>query len=252
MESADVKSMAREFVDSLSFIPEQKLQQHLKVADLLGFSEVWVSNSINTPKTRNSQSPSSSLIRIYKRLDIGLKNEPKDVMLSILRKQRRNTPIIAITCFTPELTAWAAQDNRVDILKFPVFQTGKLMTRSIAKLMIKFHKHLEIPLSQLYSLPPYQQIPAFRQIRSALEIAVRKKVPIIISSGSNRADQMRTPRELASLGQILLSSSMIPLDALSSIPQRLINQNLLKITPDYISPGVERIPFISQSDEEEE
>ncbi|MHA2223615.1 MAG: RNase P subunit p30 family protein [Candidatus Hodarchaeales archaeon] len=241
--------MTREFIDSLSFIPESQLQQHLKVANLLGFSEVWISNSTNNVISKNSQSPYSPLIRMYKRLDIGLKNETKEQLLSILRKQRRNTPIIAITCLTPELTAWAAQDNRVDILKFPVFQTGKLMTRSIAKLMIKFHKHLEIPLSHLYSLPSYQQIPAFRQIRSALEIAVRKKVPIIFTSGSNSADQMRTPRELASLGQVLLSSSMIPLDTLSSIPHQLINQNLGKITSDYISPGVERIPFPPMEEE---
>ena len=66
------------------------------------------------------------------------------------------------------------------------------MSRSIAKLMAKFQKHLEIQLAELYSLPERQQIPALRQIRSALEIAIRKNIPILFNSGSRRLDPVPT------------------------------------------------------------
>ncbi|UCE13128.1 MAG: hypothetical protein JSV04_13180 [Candidatus Heimdallarchaeota archaeon] len=240
--------MTRHFIDSLSSRSESQLSTCLDIAYHLGFSEIWISNPSKIGKNVSKQF--SSRLRIYERLDIGSTKESKAEIISILRQRRRKIPIIAITCLTPELTAWAAQDNRVDILKFPVFQTGKLMTRSIAKLMVKFDKHLEIPLAHLYSLAEHQQISVIRQIRAALENAIRKKVPILFTSGSSRADQMRSPRELASLGQMLLSESILPLDSLSIIPQRLLQQNLIKITPNYLAPGVFKVPLPSQQEEE--
>jgi RNase P/RNase MRP subunit p30 len=235
--------MPRNFVDSCDPIFESQLRTFLQVANQLGFTEIWISNPTKEERKLLSQSSFINLIRLYERLDIGINNESKAQMISILRQQRREIPIIAVTCLTPELAAWAAQDNRVDIIKFPVFQLGKLMSRSIAKLMVKFNKHLEIQLAELYSLPERQQIPALRHIRSALEIATRKNVPILFSSGSKKPDQMRSPRELVSLAQMFLMNSTSSLDSLSTIPQRLIQRNLLKISPDYIAPGVFKISF---------
>lgn len=247
-KALEVKKMPRNFVDSLSPRHSQ-LPACLHTANQLGFVEIWISNPIKEERQLITQSSFSSLIRMYERLDIGFNNESKAQMVSILRQRRRKIPIIAVTCLTPELTAWAAQDNRVDILKFPAFKIGKLMSRSIAKLMIRFRKHLEIPLSQLYSLPERQQIPALRQIRSALKIATHKNVPVLFTSSSSEPDQMRSPRELASLGQVLLSSSALSLDSLSTIPLQLLQKNLLKISPNYVTPGVFKVPFPPQSSE---
>lgn len=233
--------MPRNFVDSLNPNRESQLSTFLHMAIHLGFTEIWISNPTNEEKKEGTQSSFTSHIKIYERLDIGLNNESKAQMTSMLSYRRREIPIISVTCITPDITAWAAQDNRVDILKFPIFQIGKLMSRSIAKLMVKFQKCLEIQLCELYSLPERQQIPALRQIRSAVEIAIRKKVPILFSSGSTRPDQLRSPRELASLGQMLLKNSIASLDSLSVIPQQLLERNLLKINPDYIAPGVFKI-----------
>jgi len=245
--------MPRNFVDSLNPNRESQLSTFLHMAIHLGFTEIWISNPTNEEKKQATQSSFTSQIKIHERFDIGLKNESKAQMTSMLSYKRREIPIISVTCLTPEITAWAAQDNRVDILKFPIFQTGKLMSRSIAKLMIKFQKCLEIQLCELYSLPERQQIPALRQIRSAVEIGIRKKVPILFSSGSTRPDQLRSPWELASLGQMLLKNSISSLDSLSVIPQQLLERNLLKISPDYIAPGVFKISSsLNNIDEEEE
>jgi RNase P/RNase MRP subunit p30 len=238
-------------VDSIILSQESQLSTFIHLAIQLGFSEIWISNPTKEEKKQMIQS-SFSLIGMYERLDIGLNNESKTQMTSLLSHKRREVPIIAVTCLNPDLTAWAAQDNRVDILRFPIFQTGKLMTRSIAKLMVKFEKCFEIQLCELYSLPERQQIPALRQIRSAIEIAIRKKVPILFSSGSTLPHQMRSPRELASLGQMLVNNSMLSLNSLSTIPQQLIRKNLIKISPDYIAPGIFKIPSSLKSFNEEE
>ncbi len=233
--------MSREFIDSIRPNSELQLSTYLQIANQLGFSEIWVSN----PKERRiySQDPLSSLVNVYPRLDIGLNHETKRDLITILKQQRRNYPIIAVTCFKPEIAAWAAQDNRVDMLNFPIFKTAQLMTRSVAKLMIKFDKHFEIALSDLYTLPTRQQISALRHIQSALEIASQKKVPIIFDSGSRTPNQMRSPRELAALGQLVSMTPTLSLDQLSILPKNLIKRNLLKISPSYIAPGVFKIPY---------
>jgi RNase P/RNase MRP subunit p30 len=245
--------MTRNFVDSLHPKSESQLSVCLDLVCYLGFSSVWVSNLTKETKELVIQSYPPEIIKIYERLDIGANQESKRDMISLLRRKRRFFPIIAITCLNPELAAWAAQDNRVDILKFPLLQIGKLMTRSIAKLMVKFQKHLEIPLAELYSLPERWQIPAIRGIRSALDIAAQKAVLIIFNSGSISPDQIHSPRELASLGQILLSNSTLPLDSISSIPNQLLEQNLTKISSNYIVPGVVRVSksLVFQENEEE-
>ena len=233
--------MPRNFVDSLNPNRESQLLTFLHMAIHLGFTDLWISNPTKEEKKQGTQFSLASHLNIHERLDIGSNNESKVQMTSLLSHKRREIPIVSITCLNPDITAWAAQDNRVDILKFPIFQTGKLMSRSIAKLMVKFQKCLEIQLCELYSLPERQQIPAIRQIRSAIEIAIRKKVPILISSGSMRPDQLRSPRELVSLGQIFLKNPISSLDALSSIPQQILERNLRKIDPNYITPGVFKI-----------
>jgi RNase P/RNase MRP subunit p30 len=244
--------MPREFVDSIRPNSELHLSAYLHIANQLGFSEIWISNPSAEEKQIYSQDPFPSLVRVYPRLEIGLKHETKRDLTTILQQQRRNYPIISVTCFKPEVAAWAAQDNRVDILSFPIFQTAQLMTRSVAKLMIKFNKHFELALSELYTLPTRLQISALRHIQSALEIASQKKVPIIFNSGSRMPNQMRTPRDLAALGQLISFTLALSLDQLSLIPRNLIKRNLLKISPNYITPGVFKIPFGSNTRPEEE
>lgn len=244
--------MSREFVDSIRPNSELHLSAYLYIANQLGFSEIWVSNPTEKENKTYYQDPFPSLVRVFPRLDIGLNQETKKDLITILQQKRRNYPIIAVTCFKPEIAAWAAQDNRVDILNFPIFQAAQLMTRSVAKLMVKFGKHLEIALSDIYTLPTRHQISALRHTQSALEIASQKKVPIIFNSGSKTPSHMRSPRELAALGQLISLTPTLTLDQLSLFPRNLIKRNLLKISPNYIAPGVFKVPFGPKEQLEEE
>ncbi|MCK4849069.1 MAG: hypothetical protein KAT16_08600, partial [Candidatus Heimdallarchaeota archaeon] len=173
-------------------------------------------------------------------------------IIPILRKQRRETALIAIKCYDPELTGWAAQDNRIDILSFPINQIGKLFTNSVAKLMIKFEKHLELSLANLYLSPERLQIQIIRQIKQAMDIAKKKNVPIIVNSGSASVNQLRSPWELISLFQTLTSSEDYQIDSLSKIPFKLVSKNNVKISSDYIAPGIFKVTENSKQIFEEE
>ncbi|PWI48452.1 hypothetical protein CEE45_06885 [Candidatus Heimdallarchaeota archaeon B3_Heim] len=240
----------RKFVDYITPDTNSNLHAILEVSNLLGFSQIWLGREWNTkPVDLNTLSSTHSL-DLINRLDIDSSKIPKEKIVQILRRERRNFPIISVKCFDAEIAGWAAQDNRIDILSFPPHQIGKLFTRSIAKLMIKFVKYLEISLSELYLSPERVQIPTFRHIQQALEIAQLKSVPVIINSGASIQSSLRPPWELASLSQILLSTKETPLESISTIPTQLLSRNQVKISNDYIAPGIFKEPEIYTQEEE--
>ena len=118
--------------------------------------------------------------------------------------------------------------------------------------MLKFDKHLEISLANLYWSPEKLQIQAARQIKQAMIMAKKKKVPTIINSGSTSVQQIRSPWELISLAQTLISSKESQIDCLSKIPYKLVSKNKVKISSDYIAPGVFKITANSKQILEEE
>ncbi|MHA2238929.1 MAG: RNase P subunit p30 family protein [Candidatus Hodarchaeales archaeon] len=205
--------MPRKYVDYI--IPEDSssIAEMLEVGALLGFSQFWVDyKSVNQD---NQLDHLSNRIEIVSRLDIDQQDVTKNKIIPILRQQRRRIPIIAIKCYDSEISSWAAQDNRIDILNFPLQSIGRLFTRSVAKLMIKFKKNLEISLVDLYNIPERQQIPTLRHLQQALKIAVKKQVPIIFNSGSKTKFDLKAPLDLAALAEYLLFSQTNTIDTIA-------------------------------------
>jgi len=231
--------MPRRFVDYIASDMVSDLRVMVETNLLFGYSQVWIGSHHFPHNVDVSKLMEEYPIEIITRLDIDGKGLAKNQIIPILRKQRRNTPLIAIKCYDAELTGWAAQDNRVDILSFPINQIGKLFTNSVAKLMIKFEKYLELSLAHLYLLPENARIQAVRQIKQAMNIANKKNVLMIINSGSTSVSQLRSPWDLISLAQTLSNTSQI--DSLSKIPINLVLKNKVKISSDYIAPGIFKI-----------
>lgn len=230
--------MPRRYVDYITPERDSDLRAMIETDLLFGYSQVWIGSHQLLYNADINKLIEEYPIEIIKRLDIDGKELAKNQIIPILRKQRRSTPLITIKCYDPELTGWAAQDNRVDILSFPINKIGKLFTNSVAKLMIKFEKYLELSLANLYLSPEKLQIQAIRQIKQAMNIAKKKKVSIIVNSGSTSVDQLRSPWELISLFQTLTSSKDSQIDSLSKIPYKLVSKNKVKISSDYIAPGI--------------
>jgi len=230
--------VSRRFVDYIAPKKESDLRSMIETCLLFEYAQVWIGSNQLPYNADISKLMEEYPIEIITRLDIDGNGATKNQIIPILRKQRRNTPLIAIKCYDSDLTGWASQDNRLDILSFPISQIGKLFTNSVAKLMLKFDKHLEISLASLYWSQEKLQIQAVRQIKQAMNIATKKHIPIIFNSGSHNIYQLRSPWELISLAQTLISSKDSQIDSISKIPSSLVSKNQIKISSDYIAPGV--------------
>ncbi|MEN2974860.1 MAG: hypothetical protein ABDH32_04690, partial [Candidatus Caldarchaeales archaeon] len=67
------------------------------------------------------------------------------------------------------------------------------------------------------------------------------KVDLILSSSASKPSELRSPYEMASLLSVLGFDKKYTLDSVSSIPMKIIESNLVKLSPDYISRGVVKI-----------
>ena len=247
-----MKIIARQFIDYI--IPESNsdLKAMIEVATLFGFSQIWIGVNKLTYEDELKEIMKESSVELISRLDIDGQSTTRNQIIPILRKKRRNFPIIAIKCYDSELTGWAAQDNRIDIINFPLNQVGKLFTNSVAKLMIKFEKRLEMSLTDLYLAPEKVRIRLIRQMKQAMQLANRKRVSLIINSGSSYTNHLRTPWDLISLSQTICNSNTSYIDSISTIPKKLVSLNKVKVSSDYLGPGVFKISEISKNLFEEE
>lgn len=244
--------MVRVFVDTLNpnqYTSETELLTCVKLVRAFNFSVIWLSNLPTSLFDQIKKNYQTKNFLIYPRLDLDTRKENKEDIVHLLRQNRRKYPIIGIECTTPDIAAWAAQDNRIDILKFPVLQFNKLFSLSVGNLMQKFNKFLEVPLSTLYASSERIYIPIIRETRFALSRAVKKGIPIIFNSSGSKPTDQRNPLELAALGHILCLDSQKALDGISTIPNTLLEHNLKKIDSNYIMPGVFRFN-IDQNEEE--
>ncbi|MHA2216662.1 MAG: hypothetical protein ACXACY_12025, partial [Candidatus Hodarchaeales archaeon] len=94
--------MVRKFVDYI--IPKRisDLRAMIEINLLFEYSQVWIGSYQLLNNAEISKLIEDYPIEIVKRLDIDGREQTKNQIIPILRKQRRNTPLIAIKCYDPE------------------------------------------------------------------------------------------------------------------------------------------------------
>jgi RNase P/RNase MRP subunit p30 len=76
------------------------------------------------------------------------------------------------------------------------------------------------------------------RLRDEVSTAKKNRVPIILSSGANNPFLLRAPREIAAIGTLLGLESTEALNAVSTIPYAITEQNRNKLSPDHVTIGV--------------
>ena len=219
----------RKFVD-LHIIPgASKVDSMLNQAVKLGFSAIGVSG----PK------PKADNIDTVSRLDITPKNQEQ--LNNMLRNSRRKFEVISVICQNKNVARQAAKDNRVDIIKFPLDQKKR---RSVwldhhqANLMKESGCSYEIDIRDLLIHDASTMENRLRRISRETHIASKADIPIIASSGAHKALEMREPKAIASILNLIEVDYEEALNMVSENPYSIIIKNRSKLSKSYIMPGV--------------
>lgn len=179
---------------------------------------------------------------LVSRLDLRPVNDTE--LMSLLTRFRRSFEILSVTCETKSVLRQASKDHRVDLLNFsPILQTRSqvFFDSQTAMLASGSNCSYEINVSDILYHKNAHAARLLYIMRLELENAKKKSVPIILSSGAVSKIQMREPRGIASLAELIGASEEEALKMVSDNPNRLVDRNREKLSSGFVSPGVRRV-----------
>jgi len=216
------------------------LTEMLELASKLGFKGITLSSERPQPQMMRNKALSVG-IDLSNRID--LRPRSTNELSKALRRVRRKFEIIAVCCENKTVSRQAAKDHRVDILTFPPLRTNKSrvgLDRQGAALASKSNCAYEICLSDLLE-PSVDRARFLIDLKRDISNAIHEGVPMVVSSGAGSPLQMREPRAIASITNLLGISKDKGLDAVSEIPRIILERNREKLRLGFISPGVKEV-----------
>jgi len=166
-------------------------------------------------------------VSIYRKLV--LKPDGRRDLLKSLRENRGKFEIITVLCENLETALVAARDSRVDTLIIPPRPRFRF-DKGVAALI---KNRVELPFT--YFLEDGE---AFLETALKVVEVLGRKIEIIVSSGASDELDLRGPRELASLLEVLGYDQQEALNSVSKVPEKVLETNLIKLSKNYVARGV--------------
>lgn len=174
---------------------------------------------------------------VVTRTDLAPRNPGE--LLSSLRRFRRKFEVISIKCNSKPVARQAAKDRRVDLLSFSGAQpVSRFFDAAEAELASSSSAFLEIDMSVLLSLEGFLRIRLLSSLRREAALAKSFHVPIVLSSGATDEFLLRRPRDYLALASLFDLDASVAAKAFSENPSSLVQRNRLKLSPDFVAPGL--------------
>lgn len=176
---------------------------------------------------------------LVSRMDLKPANDKE--LTSLLTRFRRSVEIISIVCETKPVLRQASKDHRVDLLNFsPMLKIRSqvFFDSQTAMLASESNCSYEINVSDMLYHIDAQTTRLLYIMRLEFENAKKKNIPVILSSGAVSKLQIREPRGIASLAELIGATEEEALKMVSDNPNRLVDRNREKLSSSFVSPGV--------------
>jgi len=170
---------------------------------------------------------------------IELSPKSSSELLGSLRRFRRRFEVVSVACSSKPVARQAAKDRRVDLLCFPAVEwRRRFFDRGEAELASKSCAAFEIDLAQVLTAEGFSRVSLFSSLRREVATAKGFGVPVVFSSGASDLLLLRKPEDYASLTFIFGVDVSFALEALSKNPVGIVGRNRMKLSQDYVVPGV--------------
>jgi RNase P/RNase MRP subunit p30 len=168
---------------------------------------------------------------------IDLRPKSKYDLLRSLRDVRTLFDIVAVECSNTQVSSVAFRDRRVDLVFFPV---GRLQSRLSWLIPKKLKRPVELNIADLLRNESSAESNLVRAINLIAD-AQRKHMPLVASSGATDLFSLRAPRDMAAVLSVLGLESSSAVSAVSDRPYSMIQRNLERREPDFISDGIRMV-----------
>ncbi len=162
--------------------------------------------------------------------------------INSVRKQidmiRRKSMIVSVPLKSIEITNWAAEDRRIDLLTADATQENRLRDTT-ARLASLSNTDLEIQIAPLLKSTGLNRSKILKSYREAVTTARDAGMDVILTSGASHPMGLRSSVAMAHVGVLLGMDRAYADKAAGSLPMSIIERNMKKLHPGFVSSGVE-------------
>jgi RNase P/RNase MRP subunit p30 len=220
-------------------MPLEDLEDVIQTAYSMNFTALGL--KLNTKANRQDLELLEKLSRehgldLATRIDHAPKNKTR--LLRDLRESQGRFEVTAVHTVSERLAKIAVRDDRVDILSISSKDSGAAFRPSIAKLIARTDKALELELSGLILSKDQERIDLLSVMRRCVRLAEIFHVNIVVSSGATDRYLIRSPMDQASIAHLIGMSLPVALDSLSIVPRSILERNRARLDPRQVFSGV--------------
>ncbi len=162
--------------------------------------------------------------------------------INSVRKQidkiRRKAMIVSVPLRSIEVTNWAAEDKRVDLLTVDPTQDDRLRDTT-AHLASISNTYLEIQIAPLLKSSGLNRSKILKLYRESVSTAMDAGMDVVLTSGAIHPMGLRSSVAMAHIGILLGMDRSYANRAASDFPKSIIERNMKKLQPSFVSSGVE-------------
>jgi ribonuclease P/MRP protein subunit RPP1 len=154
---------------------------------------------------------------------------------------RPDHTLLVVEGGTPELNRFAVEQPRVDVLAAPVpgDEDDVPFNHVLARAAARNGVRVEFDLGSVLRTSGGRRVRAVRALRRLHELVEQYEAPHVASASPASHLQLRTPRELAAVGEAVDVPGAFVRDGLAEW-RRLAERNRERAGDDYVMPGVRR------------
>ena len=170
-------------------------------------------------------------------LRLDLTSRSREELLRSLRRFRNGYDIIAVKSSSTRVAHVACRDRRVDLVFFDHGNPNVKFTHALANIL-QGALEVNIVSAVLGNIGLNGHASTSKQ----LSIANEHRLKVVLSSGADRSELIRSPIQVAALASTLGLADKTAIEAVSSTPLSIVECNVRKRSPAHVEDGVQIVP----------
>ncbi|MFB6228278.1 MAG: RNase P subunit p30 family protein [Halobacteriales archaeon] len=156
----------------------------------------------------------------------------------LLGSHRPERTVVLVHGGDPEINRFAVESEAVDVLAHPMAGEGDV-NHVIAEAAAEHGVALELDLSGVLRASGGERARAIADLRKLRELIEHAGAPYVVSADPRSHLQMRAPRELVAVGEVV-GFDREAIEAGLAEWEQIAKRNRERLDPDYVAPGVWR------------
>ena len=222
------------------------LEDVVELAQRLGYSGIGITHVYRDRKKLKSFLERIKELRKNSSIDIvtcaEIVAENKQSFKRSVSAVRGSVDVVIVKGGEYEINRFAVEDSRVDILSTPEYKRNDSgLDHSAARLAAQHNVAIEINFHSI--LETYRKIRShlFTHMRTNIMLCKKYGAPLVVCSGAKGKGELRDPRELAAMLQLLGMELTEARDSITTVPKSIVETNRKKLSGKIKFKGVEVI-----------